>query len=156
MAKNPDFGAILSFAGPGGYGAEQEGDLIVPRWWQKPDLYDADGNPYPLPHTQETPLGKIVWRVNHVFRDRFKVIGLAIKGRSKNVVMQSTQTGIEHPMFVPDLLDIVMGEGFEKGGEIEGYFSFRKRGQVWALWYLGKEDLWANTTSSLTTQSASE
>jgi hypothetical protein len=92
--------------------------------------FDANGN---LMHFPETWRSSITWKPSFVFADTLELLPGVTSGRSaKYVHWRSTTTGVTHPMFASDLVDVVR-TGIAAGGLKTGQWTFVKRGMNFGL-----------------------
>lgn len=80
-----------------------------------------------------------IWKENFIFEDDLQFVGFHRGCSSAGATFQSLNDGKEYNVFLKDLSDMILADGF-RCGIVHGLFTFVKRGQNYGLKYLKDGD----------------
>jgi hypothetical protein len=79
--------------------------------------------------------GRWIWKENFIFNDDIQFLGFYRGCSSAGATFKSLNDGKEYNVFLKDLSDMILADGF-RSGIIHGQFTFVKRGQNYGLKFI--------------------
>jgi len=109
--------------------------LMIPFSTKDGSLLQYTGTLPDSPQDERCNNGRWIWKENFVFEDDMQFIGFYRGCSSAGATFKSLNDGKECNVFLKDLSDMILADGF-RSGIIRGKFTFCKRGQNYGMKYL--------------------